>query len=99
MIGIFPGDDAGGQIVPNCAICKKPVDSVEYARNESIRGWHYIVRCHGDKQEFDLGDRFVLDSMRGTVQIGEAFEGRMLDGPDGRSLGVNVIGRLPSPDD
>lgn len=72
------------RIVPNCAICKKPVDAVEYCRREEIRGWHYKVFCHGECEEFDLGDRFVLSADRSGVEIGEAFSTKRIEVKDGK---------------
>ncbi len=58
--------------LPMCAQCGKPVHSVERYRDEWKRCTHFIVWCHGEREEFDLDDSFAHFGGR-NLEIAEAF--------------------------
>ncbi len=72
--------------LPICHICKKPVIRAESQRDELLRGTRFRVYCHGDVEEFLLGDEFARFFMdRFNVEVGEAFLPK----------GVALIDRVP----
>lgn len=58
---------------PNCAMCGKPVEIIEWMRGSGDRVMIYRVRCHGAMEEtrIDFADMPAL--MLGGVAGGVAF--------------------------
>lgn len=65
---------------PNCAICERPVDRVTAWHKPWDNSTHYVVECHGEREEFDLSHYFLSLAI-GPPKIGEAFTAKHLEGP------------------
>jgi hypothetical protein len=65
---------------PRCAVCNRPVDSVDYAVDPATRQ-HMIftAHCHGDWERNRLSKKELKMLLAYGVQGGEAFGGRFLE--------------------
>ena len=58
---------------PTCARCGKGVDSVMESRDFGLRGWHFVVWCHGEREEAVIAYEMARDAKPGDIKFGEAF--------------------------
>jgi hypothetical protein len=40
---------AGAELLPYCAVCRRPVEKLCHVVVQGLPRWVYVVRCHGDQ--------------------------------------------------
>lgn len=66
------------QELPICAVCNRPVESIERFQDHMRCRVGWIVRCHGETERVMLDDK-ELEECRGQLRFGRAFATKALD--------------------
>lgn len=59
--------------LPQCAVCKKPVDRMESDRDMCRATTYYVFFCHGKQQRVQLEEELLEGMTLGSLRIGECF--------------------------
>ena len=64
-----------GKLLPECAVCGKPVESASARRWNHKNAWELVVHCHGDTESVtvDMKEAIVAQNY-GGIRLGRAFE-------------------------
>lgn len=63
-----------------CAVCKKPVDTIETRRDFNRQQTIFTVRCHGEKEEVAIDDKDFIDwGANVKIEASFAFTTKLLE--------------------